>query len=109
MSDFTPDRNSLENLGIGVPDLADSSARQWARPQESSRQLARAEAKSDLGPPLGIREVAAMLGCSPWTVRQQHMPRGLPHFRSGPNGKLVFFRDQVVAWILTQQRKGGKP
>jgi hypothetical protein len=50
-----------------------------------------------------------MLGCSPWTVRQQHLPRGLPHFRSGPNGKLIFFRDQVVAWILTQQKKGGKP
>jgi hypothetical protein len=104
MSDFAQDRNSLENLGIGVPDLADSSARQWARPGVANRQPVR----SDLGPPLSIREVAAMLGCSPWTVRQQHIPRGLPHFRSGPNGKLVFFRDQVVAWILTQQKKGGK-
>jgi hypothetical protein len=62
-----------------------------------------------LGQPLSIRAVARMLGVSPWTVRQQHLPRGLPHFRSGPNGKLIFFRDQMVAWILTQQKKGGKP
>lgn len=59
-----------------------------------------------LGAPLSIRAVAALLGCSPWTVRQQHIRRGLPHFRSGPNGKLVFFRGQVVEWILNQQRKG---
>jgi hypothetical protein len=109
MSDFDPGRNSLENLGIGVPDLADISARQRARSQEPNRQPAKPDSKSDLGPPLSIREVATMLGCSPWTVRQQHMPRGLPHFRSGPNGKLIFFRDQVVAWILLQQKKGGKP
>ena len=64
---------------------------------------------SPLGMPLSIRAVASMLGCSLWTVRQRHIPDGLPHFRSGPNGKLIFFRDQVVAWILHQQRKGGRP
>lgn len=62
-----------------------------------------------LGTPLSIREVALMLGCSAWTVRQKLLPGGLPHFRSGSNGKLVFFRDQVVAWVLQQQKKGGKP
>lgn len=60
-----------------------------------------------LGDPVPIREVARMLGCSPWTVRQKHLPQGLPHFRSGPNGKLVFFRDQVIRWILSCQQKGG--
>lgn len=65
--------------------------------------------KDALGDPLAICGVARMLGCSAWTVRQKLLPRGLPHFRSGPNGKLVFFRDQVVAWILSQQKKGGKP
>lgn len=109
MSGFAQDRNSLESLGIGVPNLAESSARQWARREEPNRQPARPAPRSELGPPLSIREVAALLGVSPWTVRQQHLPRGLPHFRSGPNGKLIFFRDQVVAWILTQQKKGGKP
>jgi hypothetical protein len=59
-----------------------------------------------LGAPLSIREAAKLIGCSPWTIRQRHVPNGLPHFRSGPNGKLIFYRDQVVAWILQQQRKG---
>ena len=60
-----------------------------------------------LGPPLSIREVAELLGCSDWTVRHGHLPQGLPYFRSGPGGKLVFFRNQVIQWILQQQRKGG--
>ena len=62
-----------------------------------------------LGQPLSIRDVAHLIGCSAWTVRQSHVPRGLPCFRSGPNGKLIFYRDQVIAWILQQQqRKGGR-
>src|SRR5215469_9171506 len=64
----------------------------------------------ELGQPLTIREVAALLGCSVWSVRQRFLPKGLPHFRSGPSGKIVFFRQQVVAWILAQQaqmKKGG--
>jgi hypothetical protein len=66
------------------------------------------QADDALGEPLSIREVARVIGCSDWTVRHRHIPRGLPHFRSGPSGKLVFFRKQVVAWILQQQRKGGR-
>jgi phage terminase Nu1 subunit (DNA packaging protein) len=61
-----------------------------------------------LGAPLSIRQAAELIGCSAWTVRQQHVPRGLPCFRSGPNGKLIFYQDQVVAWIIEQQRKGGR-
>jgi hypothetical protein len=45
---------------------------------------------NELGEPLGIREVAKLIGCSAWTVRQRHVPRGLPHFRSGPSGRLIF-------------------
>jgi hypothetical protein len=58
-----------------------------------------------LGIPLNIREVARMIGCSPWTVRQTLIPRGLPVFRSGASGKLIFYRDQVVRWI--EQIQGG--
>ena len=54
-----------------------------------------------------IRDVARLIGCSAWTVRQRHLPQGLPYFRSGQAGKLIFYRNQVVAWILRQQ-KGGK-
>jgi hypothetical protein len=60
-----------------------------------------------LGTPISIREVATVLGVSPWTVRQKYLPQGLPHLRSGPQGKLVFFREQVIRWILERQKKGG--
>lgn len=63
--------------------------------------------KKQLGSPLSIRQVAALIGLSVWSVRQQLIPQGLPHFRSGPNGKLVFFEDQVVRWVLSRQQKGG--
>lgn len=56
-----------------------------------------------LGEPLTICEAAQLLGCSVWTVRNRHMRRGLPHFRMGGIGKLVFYRGQVTRWILEQQ------
>lgn len=61
-----------------------------------------------LGETLTIREVAKLLGCSPWTVRHSYLPNGLPYLRPGPLGKLIFYRAQVVRWILQHQRKGGK-
>jgi hypothetical protein len=61
---------------------------------------------SGLGPPLGIREAAAVIGCSPWTVRQKLLPRGLPYLRFGASGKLIFYRDQIVRWIEFQQQGG---
>jgi hypothetical protein len=60
-----------------------------------------------LGIPLNISEVARMIGCSPWTIRQTLIPRGLPHFRFTANGRLVFYREQVVRWVESQQQ-GGK-
>jgi phage terminase Nu1 subunit (DNA packaging protein) len=58
---------------------------------------------------MNIAEVAAALGCSPWTVRQRYMPQGLPCLRASASGKLVFFHKQVVDWILKRQqlKKGG--
>jgi hypothetical protein len=55
-----------------------------------------------LGRPMNISEVAAAIGCSVWTIRQVHVPRGL---RSSPNGKLIFYESQVVRWI--EQQQGG--
>jgi hypothetical protein len=66
------------------------------------------QANDALGEPLSIREVAQLIGCSAWTVRHRYIPQGLPHLRSGPMGKLVFYQNQVVRWILQQQRKGGR-
>jgi len=67
----------------------------------------REPAENPLGVPLTIREVAQLIGCSDWTVRHRWLPLGLPHLRSGPSGKLHFYRNQVVRWLLTQQQKGG--
>jgi len=61
----------------------------------------------ELGPPLSIHKVAELIGCSPWTVRQTLIPRGLPFFRSTASGRLIFYTDQVIRWIESQQRKGG--
>jgi hypothetical protein len=66
------------------------------------------QASEALGEPLSIQEVARVIGCSAWTVRHRYLPQGLPHLRTGPMGKLVFYRSQVIRWILQQQRKGGK-
>jgi hypothetical protein len=60
-----------------------------------------------LGAPLSIAQVAYLIGCSPWTVRQTLLPRGLPHFRFTASGRLIFYRDQVIRWIENQQQ-GGK-
>jgi hypothetical protein len=60
-----------------------------------------------LGSPLSIQAVADLIGCSSWTVRQRYLVAGLPHHRLTPNGKLIFYQNQVIRWLLTQQEKGG--
>jgi hypothetical protein len=66
------------------------------------------ETKLVLGRPLSIRQVAVMLGCSVWTVRQTLIPKGLPVFRSSPAGKLIFFESQVAAWVRKFQVEVGR-
>ena len=63
---------------------------------------------SPLGEPLCLEDVAAFLGCSPWTVRQKYLPQGLPHLRASLSGKFIFFQHQIVNWILERQAKYGK-
>jgi hypothetical protein len=73
------------------------------RPNLAGSGLEFGRPSRDLGLPLNIREVAELIGCSPWTVRQTLIPRGLPYFRSGASGKLIFYTNQVVGWIEKQQ------
>lgn len=63
--------------------------------------------REELGPPMDIEEAAAFIGFSPWSIRQTLIPLGLPVMRSGPSGKFVFYRDQLTAWIIRQQKEGG--
>ena len=60
-----------------------------------------------LGEALSIDEVADLLGCSPWTVRQRYLRQGLPYLQARTRGKLVFFREQVIAWVEKRQRQKG--
>ena len=80
-------------------------------PQQCPTPEATGNAQNALGEPLSIKGAAAMMGCSAWTIRQRYIPQGLPHLRSGPAGKLIFYRHQIVRWILQQQfkqQKGGR-
>jgi hypothetical protein len=56
-----------------------------------------------LGEPLTICEVAEVIGCSVWTVRQRCIPQGLPYFRASRTGKLIFYRNQVTRWLIEKQ------
>lgn len=60
-----------------------------------------------LGAPLTIGDAAALIGCSAWTIRQKYLPIGLPHFRVGSTGKLTFYKNQIIHWLMRQQEKGG--
>jgi hypothetical protein len=61
------------------------------------------ESANLLGEALGIRDVAALIGCSVWTVRQRCLRQGLPHFRTSRTGRLIFYRKQVVRWLFENQ------
>jgi len=63
----------------------------------------------ELGEPLSVYDAAQLIGCSAWTIRQKHVKAGLPCFRSRSSGRMIFYRNQVVAWILERQKeqKGG--
>jgi len=76
------------------------------QPEPVLREPAASGAASRLGQPLDIRQVARLVGCSPWSIRNTWMPRGLPFFRLGASSKLHFWEVQVVAWIERQQQGG---
>ena len=96
MSGFAEDANGTETKAIARTSLGQSYPRHYPG------------SENPLGAPLSIKDVARLIGCSAWTVRQKFIPLGLPHLRSGPSGRLTFFSNQVVAWVLAQQqRKGG--
>lgn len=106
LSDFGASAKSTRNMDFSLPSLAENGARQSAR---SLTRTTGHRALPELGQPLAIAEVARLLGCSLWTVRQRYLRQGLPYLRTSATGKLVFFREQVIAWILDrqQQQKGG--
>ena len=106
MSAFEANAKAAETLAFSPLDPGQHCPRHC--PQHCPQEHEPIETLSPLGKPLGIAEVAQILGCSPWTIRQKFLPQGLPHVRASKAGKIVFFRSQVIAWILKrQERKGG--
>lgn len=100
--------NAAELLEIMRPPLGQHCPTQKPmRLGASGVQPQASGAEARLGRPLTISQVARLLGCSLWSVRNTWIPRGLPHFRSGASSKLIFFEAQVVRWIERQQTKGG--
>lgn len=108
-SDFARTGKLAENKDFPPVGLAQSGAQQSARPEETNPAL---NLSTQLGDPMTIDEVAELLGCSPWTVRQRYLRQGLPHLQASVRGKLVFFREQIIAWVEKRQQhrqKGGIP
>jgi len=105
-SDFGAEPKSAENLEFSRPQVGQNCPQDCPHPE---RPIAPSSWRGrPLGEPLTIADVAALLGCSPWTVRQRYLRQGLPFLQARPRGKLIFFREQVVAWTLKrQQQKGG--
>lgn len=100
--------NAAELLEIMRPPVGQHCPTQKPKPPEpSGGRPAATGSGTRLGQPLNISQVARLLGCSPWSIRNTWIPRGLPHFRSGASSKLIFFEAQVVRWIERQQQKGG--
>jgi hypothetical protein len=99
------DRKPAETKDFLHPSLGQLNPQHYPRPNQPSQATSGADG---LGEPMNIAEVAGLLGCSMWTVRQKYLPQGLPHVRASAVGKIVFFREQVINWILKrQQKKGG--
>lgn len=98
-SRFANGAKSVEMLGIRALPLGQSYPQHY--PHQASDQSA-------LGEPMDIEDVAMLLGCSVWTIRQKYLDEGLPYIRASAKGRFVFFRAQVIDWILERQKKGGK-
>ncbi|MDE3073844.1 MAG: hypothetical protein KGJ86_00315 [Chloroflexota bacterium] len=103
-SDFAGVRKAAHSLDLPGDDLGQLSPRHYPHRRGSGERP-----EDPLGDPLTIHEVARLIGCSLWTVRHRSIPRGLPHLRIAPKGKLIFYRQQVIRWILENQKKGGRP
>lgn len=97
------ERNTAESLTFSSPALGQRNPQHCPHPDGGADLPFR----DVLGDPMTIREVARMFGCSAWTIRQRYLPIGLPYFRLRPTGKLLFFHNQIVRWVLAEQRRKG--
>jgi hypothetical protein len=90
--------NGTESRGFSSPQLGQRYPHHYPHRADFDA------ADDPLGEPLTIHQVARLLGCSAWSVRHRYLPLGLPYFRIGRAGKLMFYRKQIVLWILEKQK-----
>lgn len=102
-SGFQVEGKGLSSLELGPEHLGQPCPQGCPHPDDAEPE----GFAESLGAPLSIRQVAHLIGCSAWTVRHRYLPAGLPYVRMGPAGKLIFYTNQVVRWLLWQQQKGG--
>jgi hypothetical protein len=104
-SDFAHERKSAETQDFSHVPLGQNCPQHCPHLEKTTSSSQ--PGSEPLGQPLMIEDVAVLLGCSPWTVRQRYLRQGLPYLQARPRGKLVFFREQVIAWIEKRQRQKG--
>ncbi len=106
-SGMTRARTAADLLGLAQRTLGQHCPTHYPGvPEALGCPTAATSPASRLGAPIDIRQVAALLGCSPWSIRNTWIPKGLPCLRSGASSKLIFFTDQVIRWIERQQQGG---
>jgi len=72
-------------------------------PGQGPRAKGGSASSQDLGQPLTLRQVAAVLGVSPWSVRQTWLRLGLPFVRAGRRGRFIFFQKEVERFLRNLQ------
>lgn len=93
-SGFEAQAKAKQLLDFAKPSLGQSYPQRCPQPDDAN----------PLGTPLSIADVAKLVGCSKWTIRRKYLPLGLPHFRVGSTGKLLFYKKQVIRWLIRRQK-----
>jgi len=106
-SGFAGAQIGMHLLALGGEDLGQSCPNRCPQHCPYREHTESGEVPEPLGEPLSIREVAGLIGCSVWTIRQRYLRAGIPFVRLRPHGKLIFYRNQIIHWLLTEQQKGG--
>lgn len=99
-SGFADSRTNASLLDFAASGLGQTDPKHY--PRRDNPDTTRSA--DPLGEPLHVCDVARLIGCSTWTVRRRLLRRGLPYVRLG-NGRLVFYRNQVIAWVLEIQKE----
>jgi hypothetical protein len=106
-SGFAGERKGMNLLPLGAERLGQSCPKSCPQHCPYRENAESDELPEALGEPLSIQDVASLIGCSVWTIRQRYLMAGIPFVRLRPHGKLIFYRNQIIHWLLTEQQKGG--